>query len=232
MSDSHQRPRWASRVRRHEIARLYLSDAKGLHDEEFADQVGTAFYARIQDILVCTEAHRGRATCPECGSIIQRKPAKLRKDARNELLQCPGCDWELSWDDYFRSYRKKHLLAGGMETYFREFIKSWPGARGYGEKIVLIDTLIHRFHWELEGEPGGPGAVGLIGGTRSEIFAFLNELTYGDHSTPGLAARRHEWRSKLGWAGWTEATVDELTAKHRWPGREHLEDEEADKDSE
>ncbi len=141
------------------------------------------------------------------------------------MLRCSGCGWGLTWDEYFRSYRKKHLLAGGMETYFREFLSAWPVAKTYGEKVVLIDTLIHRFHWELEGEPGGPGAVGLIGGTRNEILAFLNELTYGDLSTSGLEARRHEWRNKLGWAGWTEESVDEMTEKHRWRGREYLEGE-------
>ena len=189
MSAERERPRWAGRVRRLDIARLYRSDAGGLRDEELADEIGIAFYARISDILVCTEAHRGRAACPECGEIIQRRPPKLREDSLSEILRCE-CGWELSWDEYFRSYRKKNLLAGGMEHYFREFLSAWPLATGSGEKIVLIDTLIHRYHWELEGEPGGPGAVGLIGGSRNEVLAFLNELTYGDESTPGLAERR------------------------------------------
>ena len=88
----------------------------------------------------------------------------------------------------------------------------------YGEKMILIDTLLHRYHWELEGDPGGPGAVGLIGGSRTEVIAFLNELTYGGGSTPGLQQTRTQWRKKLGWAGWTEENVDERSREHRWEG--------------
>ncbi|MDE2700663.1 MAG: hypothetical protein OXI23_17485, partial [Gemmatimonadota bacterium] len=52
-------------------------------------------------------------------------------------------------------------------------------ARSVQEKMILIDTLIHRYHWELEGGLSGPGARDLIGGKPNEIIDFLNNLSYG-----------------------------------------------------
>ena len=92
-------------------------------------------------------------------------------------------------------------------------------ARLYQQKLVLIDTLLHRYHWELEGEAGGPGAVGLIGGTRNEVIAFLNELSYGQHSSPGLEQNRAQWRKKLGWAGWSEVATATTSSRWRWTRR-------------
>ena len=224
MQQSYQRPTWASRVSRYEIARLYHSDARGMRDEDLADEVGYGFLARIRDILKVTDAHRGRVHCPECDTVIPRPQSKTRMHADEQIVTCPNCGWQLSWGNYYKSYRNKHLLVGGMEPFFREFLVEFPAARGYQQKILLIDTLIHRYHWELEGEPGGPGAVGLIGGTRSEVIAFLNELTYGNKSTPGLAENRQRWRKKLGWANWSEDTVDERTKDHRWDGYDRLEE--------
>lgn len=218
-----QRPTWAPRVSRYAIARLYRIDASGIRDEDMVDEVGYALLARIQDILIATDAHRGRVHCRECGSVIRRRPSGLRRDVERETVTCKQCGWQLPWLEYYKSYRNKHLLAGGMEPFFHEFVADFPAARGYGEKIVLIDTLIHRYHWELEGKGGGPGAVNLIGGTRDEVIAFLNELTYGGDSTAGLEENRRHWRKKLGWGNWNEENVDRLSKDHRWTGYDGLE---------
>jgi len=203
-------------VSRHEIARLYRADARGVRDEGLLDEVGYGLLVRIEDILTVTEAHRGRVKCPNCGEVILRSKPKLRKDAEKEMLECGGCEWRLPWMEYFRSYHKKRLLAGGLEPFLREFAREYPRAKGYGGKIVLVDTLLHRYHWELEGNPGGPGAANLIGGTRNEVIAFLNELAYGRDSTSGLEENRTQWRKKLGWANWSESNVDERSKEHRW----------------
>jgi len=111
------------------------------------------------------------------------------------------------------------MLSAGLETFFRDFALGFPKARNYGEKMVLIDQLLHRYHWELEGEPGGPAAVNLIGGTRGEVLAFLNELTYGKGSTPGLSATRQRWLTMMNWSGWSAETADELSKQYRRDGR-------------
>jgi hypothetical protein len=47
----------------------------------------------------------------------------------------------------------------------------------------------------MEGHAAQPGAATIIGGKMSEVADFLDELTYGRESTPGLAERRDEWRA-------------------------------------
>jgi predicted RNA-binding Zn-ribbon protein involved in translation (DUF1610 family) len=215
-------------VTRYEIARLYRTDATGIRDEDLLNEVGYALLARIHDILVVTDAHRGRIHCPTCDTVIPRRHPSRRMDADKTLVKCGNCGWQSPWGEYYRSYSKKHLLAGGVEPFLREFASKFPSARGYGEKIVLIDTLLHRYHWELLGLGGGPGAVNLIGGTRNEVIAFLNELTYGKDSTPGLEENRTNWRKKLDWGKWKEENVDRLTPQHRWEGYDNLEKREDD----
>ena len=217
MAQACGRPKWAARASRFEIARLYRADARGMRDEDLVSEIGWAFFARIEDILTVSEAAKGRVKCPSCGAMVIRKKPKLRRDSKKEMLRCGSCQWALPWHEYFKSYRKKHLLEGGMGPFFRDFVRQWPNATDYGERIVLIDTLIHRHHWELQGDPGGPGAVNLIGGTRSELIAFLNELTYGEESTRALAERRKRWRRMIG-----EQRVDRQTRENRWKGYESL----------
>jgi hypothetical protein len=135
----------------------------------------------------------------------------------DEVIACPHGHWSATWREFRKSYRNKHLGSAGLETFFRDFAARYPRARTYGEKMVLIDTLLHRYHWELEGDPGGPGATNLVGGTREEVIAFLNQLTYGEHTTPGLTETKAHWLRALHYGPWHAATVDELSARHPWP---------------
>ena len=138
------RPRWAGRVPRWKIARLYATDAKAIVDEELIDEVGFALLARCDSILTATEAHKGRVTCPQCSRIIAHDVWTNR-----ELLRCTDCGWEIAWPDYHKSYRRKQLHAGGMEPFIKEFMDRFPETRTPRQKMILIDTLIHRLHWEL-----------------------------------------------------------------------------------
>jgi hypothetical protein len=219
MSRSARRHRWAARVSRHKIWQLYHFDATGRQDEELADEVGWALLARIRDCLLVTEAHRGRVLCPVCSTTIQRAHDH-RDRVPDEVLTCPEGHWSVTWREFRRSYRNKHLGSAGLETFFREFAERYPQAKTYGERMVLIDTLLHRYHWELEGDPGGPGATNLIGGSREEVIAFLNQLTYGEESTPGLAETKARWLRTLHYGPWTAENVDELSARHLWECRE------------
>jgi hypothetical protein len=216
MSESPPRHQWAARVSRYKIWQLYRADAAGRQDEELADEVGWALLARIRDCLLVTEAHRGRVPCPICGAIIERAHGH-RDRVPDEVLACPHGHWSVTWREFRRSYRNKHLGSAGLETFFRGFAERYPRAETYGEKMVLIDTLLHRYHWELEGDPGGPGATNLIGGTREEVIAFLNQLTYGEHTTPGLTETKARWLRTLRYGPWRAETVDELSVRHRWP---------------
>ena len=82
----------------------------------------------------------------------------------------------------------------------KNFVQKFSTARSHGDKLVLIDTLIHRFHWESATSAGGrPAACSLIEGKMKDIMPFLDRLSYGDNMQPEIEQAREEWRKK--WAG-------------------------------
>jgi hypothetical protein len=60
--------------------------------------------------------------------------------------------------------------------------------------MLLIDQLIHGFHYYLEFSPTRAAGVNLIEGSYHEVVEFLDRLTYGEGSTPGTRQTRMEWR--------------------------------------
>jgi hypothetical protein len=168
--------RWARKVASHHIRRLYLADAAGLPDEELVDEVGLGLYDRCVSILEVTQAVRGRAKCHGCGGII------LHQCGHDEVLRCERCEWRTTWPAYRRSYKGKQLFGGAAIAAFEEFVKRYPGARTYSEKILLIDRLIHEFHMNLirgreQPEATRPAAANLIEFEKlAEALAFLDEL--------------------------------------------------------
>ena len=153
-----------------------------------------------------------------CGSTIARA-YDHRDRVPEDVLACPQGHWQVTWREFRKSYRNKHMGSAGLETFFRDFSDRFPRAQSYGEKMVLIDTVLHRYHWDLEGDPGGPGATNLIGGSREEVLAFLSQLTYGEHSTPGLSETRAHWLRLLHYGPWDAENIDRLSARHPWEDR-------------
>jgi hypothetical protein len=58
--------RWAHRVPKDAIRRIYESEAAGVLDEALLDDVGTRFAMRCESILAVAEAKRGIVRCPRC----------------------------------------------------------------------------------------------------------------------------------------------------------------------
>lgn len=187
----HDRPTWAGRVPRHKIAELYKKDALGICDEVLIDDVGIGLLVRIENIFRARAANSGLASCPLCQHEIPHDfdPAFL--------LRCESCNWELTWAEYHKSKQGKYLIASGMDPFLKEYVEQYRVARSPQEKMILIDTLIHRYHWELEGGLTGPGARNLIGGKPNEVIDFLNQLSYGTSSSPEILATRQEWLDKV-----------------------------------
>ncbi len=183
-------PRWAPRLRKREVARLYESSGRGFVDEELVDEVGIALLARAESILTATEASRGRVACVNCGSVVERASWE------DQLLECTECDWRCSWGAYRKTIKYKQPNAGGMKPFLEELVNQFPKARSSSAKLILIDKLLHRYHWESASGGGRPGACGLIEGKMSNIMSFLDGLSYGDDVPGDIQATREEWRRK------------------------------------
>ncbi len=187
-------PRWAPRVTKREIERLYHGSVRGVLDEDLIDEVGYGLYARCESMLEVTEIIRtGRPKCPVCGATLPKR--NMREP--NEMLLCPSCDWTCPCQVYRKTYARKSFGTGGLDEVIRKFMRGFESARSCGDKLVLIDTLIHRFHWESATCAGGrPIACCLIEGKMKDIMPFLDRLTYGDSVPAELAQEREEWRKK------------------------------------
>lgn len=188
MTSSNRLPKWAPRVAKNEIRRLYEADAQGIYDLDLIDEVGYGLLARCESFITANRATAGELPCPECGHTVQRQ----------EVLRC-ACGWTLPWADYFATIQHKQLSgAEPVLELFQDYVTAFPAARTPQEKMRLIDRLIHGFHrfYKTNG-PTRPVAVNLIEGRLSEVVAFLDRLTYGDQSTPGMREVYAEWDKNI-----------------------------------
>jgi hypothetical protein len=174
------------------IRRLYESDARGIYDDDLLDEVGWSLRARCQSFVAAMEAVRGRAACPCCGTIV---PHRATPD---EVLRCPTCQWQEPWPVYFKTIQHNQLSgAGPVLALFQDFVDRFPSAEGPREKMLLIDSLIHGFHWQLGGEPTRTTGINLIEGRYHDVVEFLDGPTYGEGSTLGTRETLAEWRRTI-----------------------------------
>ncbi len=182
MRSTEQEIRWAPRVRPEKIRRLYELEARGLVDAELIDEIGTALYCRCRDSLVVSDAAEGRARCPRCGELFAR-----RGDDKQQIVGCSSCGWQSRWIDYQKTYQHQELYARGATAELVAFMRGWERAASAREKMLLIDRLIHTWHWEArkDRQVGRPTAVNLIEGSRRQVLAFLDELSRGRSGRSG-----------------------------------------------
>jgi len=187
--------RWAPKLRPEKLQRLYETDARGIVDEELIDEVGYTLYSRCESILTVTEAFAGRLKCPGCGFVIVREPVTGGADER---ICCPGCGWETTWPEYHQTWQHRELWGGNAVPVFQEFVRRFPTAAGAREKMLLIDQLVHGYHHDLRRlTDNRPAAANLIEGSLQQVITFLDRLTYGNASTPGLAETHAAWRERV-----------------------------------
>lgn len=178
--------KWAGRLPRHKIQRLYELDAQGIIDEELIDEVAYGCYARCLSILQATRAYAGVIVCPACGNEIQHQWQ------RQEPLVCASCGWETLLATYARAFLGKHLHGGTAMEVWTHYIDQFPTAQSPREKVLLIDWLIHQLHQSTRSV-----AVQLIGGSPREVLALLDHLAYGNCSTRGLVENQGAWRASM-----------------------------------
>jgi hypothetical protein len=168
---------WAPKVSQSLIRRLYVSEARGILDEELIDEAGYALAARCDSILKVTRAVRGVLDCPSCGR-------EVRHAARAGATIACACGWSIEWRAFQKTYRGRQLFGGAAVNAFEDFHRAFPAARTARERILLIDRFIHEFHWNLtrrspEPEATRPAAANLIEGkSQADVIAFLDELSF------------------------------------------------------
>lgn len=152
------------------LLRLYAQDAQGITDDELIDKVGYRLYERCRDCIAVSDIAEGVVTCPMCRM-------KVEKD---DTLRCFSCGWTSDWETFHKSWRHMELMALGLRPFLAEFVSAWDRARTAREKMLAIDEVIHRWHWEnVHDAVGRPGGVNLIEGSRKQVIAFLDRLGVG-----------------------------------------------------
>lgn len=198
-TSTYQLPVWAPRVSKLRIQQLYQSDGHGLADDDLINDVGMSLYLRCISMLKVTQSIYGNPPCPVCDTTAQVDAAP------HPFVRCANCGWVCPWDQYQKTYQRKGLFAGGLEPFVKDYVHRFATTRLPRERMVLIDGLLHRFHWESDGVISGrPGATSLIEGKMHDVMAFLDRLSYGDSVPPEIEHRREEWRkkwSKNAWSG-------------------------------
>jgi hypothetical protein len=165
MRDTAARPRYAPKVPVGWIVQLYRSDALGVHDAELVDKVGWRLHARCHDVLMVSAS---QVACPLCHSVFAVPWIGQPEDG---VSLCPGCGWSITAGAYHASFRHQDLLGGNARPAFEHYEASFPTARSDGERMLLIDRLVHALH-----TTGGLAARNLLEGHPRQVLAALDAL--------------------------------------------------------
>ena len=81
--------KFSARISKQDLRRIYEDDAKGLHDAELIDEIGTALYLRCCDILAVKRAKEGSVRCQDCWNrgeekYIERPKSRSKAPPHNE----------------------------------------------------------------------------------------------------------------------------------------------------
>jgi hypothetical protein len=174
--------KWCKKVPQKLISRLYNQSITGICDDELADEVGWALYARCESIISATNGFEKKILlCFTC-----RKEIVLV----NNNFNCP-CGFHATWEEFKKSYKGKQLHAANALPIFINYKNNFPKAKTYGEKLICIDILIHSFHikmsyyreldnYDIENEAvelNRPTGANLIEGSLKEVILFLDTLS-------------------------------------------------------
>jgi hypothetical protein len=181
-------PVWSPRLKQHLIRRLYENDAVGIRDEDLLNEVGWGLLARCESFITAVEASHGRIRCPDCSATV------LHDGRPESMLHCANCGWEVAWRAYQHTFQHKQLSgAGEVLALFQNFVDRFPATQDSKEKLLLIDGLLHGFHWNLRFGKTRAAGVNLIEGNHQDVVDFLDSLSFGPSSTPGIQQSHEEW---------------------------------------
>jgi len=163
--------KWSSRINPVLIERLYQSDALGMQDNELCDDVAYRLYLRCQAILMVA---KDEVACPKCETVFT-----IDTSSTEAITPCPArCGWTTTMLAYRQSWSKKRIWAANALPAFEEFNARYSPTLEYKTKMLLIDKLIHSFHWSLkENLPARTAANNLIEGSHDQVVTFLDNLS-------------------------------------------------------
>jgi hypothetical protein len=178
---------WAGKVSRRDIKRLYASEAQGLMDVDLLEQVIFTVHVRVLDMFEVREAQQhGRVKCRACGESIPQ-PFWMGGVYKANPLICDHCGWQTTCGEYLASYSGKDLLPGSRTELFREFLQRFETACNPGEKMLLLDWLIHEFHVQA-GVSRRLVAMNIIQGSRDELVDLITSLA-GSETVQSVKAK-------------------------------------------
>jgi hypothetical protein len=186
MRKNQERIKWSPRIRPELIKRLYESDAQGLQDDDLCNEVGFRLFLRCQTIVMVS---RDEVACPRCGTVFV-----IQSASKEDISVCPAenCSWQTTMLDYRQSWSKKRIWGANALPAFEEFYDRFSPAQAYKTKMLLIDKLIHSFHWSLkESLPARSAANNLIEGEHDQVIEFLDQLSGVDLD------RKDRWRATM-----------------------------------
>ncbi|MBN1583527.1 MAG: hypothetical protein JXA89_22650 [Anaerolineae bacterium] len=222
--------RWAKRVSRGDIQRLYESDARGMLDEELLDEIHYAIYARVCDMFEVREAQQsGRVRCRRCRAPIAQR-YQMGARSKDKVLACDKCGWQVTCGEFYDSYTGKSMLPGSVTDLFERYLERFPKARMPTEKLLLIDWLIHQFH-VMQGVARMPVGQNVIQGTADQVRELIESLARGPDSTQGLSSPE-AWRSvyydpvRLFKQAHSHSRVQQIAAELGIEGRRQMPEEE------
>jgi hypothetical protein len=186
-------PAWASKVAQSLIRRLYESDARGRLDDELLTDVGSALYSRCLSIIMVTNR---QVSCPRCDHTFA---TNWQWDKRHDQMhiRCSACDrWEITGAQYRQSVERDNLAAMMALPVFQTYVERWPRTTTQHERMLLIDRLIHDFHWGLKHQdiPHRATANNLIVGDHDTVIAFLDHLSHDASRSPEMHATHTTWQ--------------------------------------
>jgi hypothetical protein len=165
------------------LIRLYEANAVGVLDDELVDDVGWRLWERLADVV---RVSNGRVRCPVCGTELQVRVSGRQPD---DVVRCQGCEWAVTPRKWHESWENRDL--NGWCHEFQRFVDRWPSARSVGDRMVMIDTVVHALHVSSrEDSPGNFAARNFLEGSRPKVVALLDELALGPGSRVADGARR------------------------------------------
>jgi len=188
--------KWNNKVPQKSISRLYNQTVSGIQDDELIDEVGYALYARCESVISATYAFEKKCMfCINCSAEIPLV---------NNVFSC-SCGFNATWDEFKKSFRGKQLYAANALPVFLDYVKKYPKAKTYGEKLICIDILIHSFHIRMSGSKSlknkdpkketvklnRPTGVNIIEGSLTDVILFLDKLSEIDE----YSREKKQWRS-------------------------------------